>query len=337
MKRNSLIILLVLILLWSFSFYGCSSDAVVTVNGETITEDELNRYMEVLKATDAYGTLDLNEEQFRAAQSNMLDSLIILKVLDQYAAENNIEASSEEIEIQYQMTASSYVSELEFEQDLSYRNISKDMLREEIRSRIVREKIFDKVTADVEVTEEKARQYYEENKETMFSEPEKVEVSHILIQFNLEEGEAGPNEQARQEAMDKIIEVQSKLKEGEPFEEVAKQYSDDPSSAEKGGDLGYIKPGDTVTEFEEAAFGMEIGKKSDIVETMYGFHILKVTDRQEQHIKEYEDAIADAMPYLRNREREEFWKEFVFDLLDDAQIIFHTDIQGTMVTQETYG
>ena len=103
----------------------------------------------------------------------------------------------------------------------------------------------------------------------------KIKASHILISYQDSEGKI--DSAAAKLKMDTVL---AKLSSGESFEEVAKQYSMDPGSKDKGGDLGFFERRMMVKEFDEAAFNLEIGQVSNVVKTNFGYHIIKCTDKQ---------------------------------------------------------
>ncbi len=126
---------------------------------------------------------------------------------------------------------------------------------------------------------------YNKQKETRFTEPEQVKASHILI---AKHGE-GSEEEKFEEARKTIQELYEKVKNGEDFAQLAKEHSEDPGSAAKGGDLGYFERGVMVKEFEEAAFSSEIGSITEPVKTTYGYHIIKVEDKKAQTVKSFDE------------------------------------------------
>ena len=121
------------------------------------------------------------------------------------------------------------------------------------------------------------KKYYEDNKKSFYTDT--VTASHILLKTQDDEGKELSAEK-KKEAKKKAEEALAKVKAGEDFSKVAKEYSQD-SSASSGGDLGTFGRNQMVTEFEDAAFAMKPGEISDIVETQYGYHIIKVTDGDE--------------------------------------------------------
>ena len=120
------------------------------------------------------------------------------------------------------------------------------------------------------------KKYYEDNK-SQFTE-DKVRASHILISTVDKDGkELSPEK--KKEAKKEAEEIYKKVKAGEDFATLAKEYSQDEYSAVNGGDLGFVEKGQMVPEFEAAAFGLKKGEVSEIVESQYGYHIIKVTDK----------------------------------------------------------
>lgn len=127
--------------------------------------------------------------------------------------------------------------------------------------------------ADMQVSEEEAKQFYQANA-AKFQGDEQRRASHILIGFGV-----SATSQAKQEARKKAEQVLAEVRKNpEKFEELAKKYSQDPGSAEKGGDLGLFGRGAMVKPFEDAVFSMRPGAISDLVESEFGYHIIKLTE-----------------------------------------------------------
>ena len=124
--------------------------------------------------------------------------------------------------------------------------------------------------------------------------------------------------------------LEDKLKNGVDFEVLARQYSDDSASAASGGDLGYISKGQMIEEFEEALFSMDVGEVSEIVETQYGFHIIKVFDRQEEYIQKFDEVEESINAYLLNLHKMEKWEDFIFSLIEEVNIEYFKDVEGTL-------
>ncbi|MFO7929651.1 MAG: peptidylprolyl isomerase [Candidatus Humimicrobiaceae bacterium] len=326
--------LIICVIIFSIALVGCS-EAVAVVSGEKITQKQVNTYLDFVKSQDTENVLENDEEQLEAIKANIMDSLIVITLLKQYASSNDIEVNQGKVEQKYQEVVESYTSEEDLEQELEGRGIEIEFFKNELRDQTLREEIYNRVTGDIEVSEQEIKDFYEQNKEIYFKVPEKVKVSHILVQYNESGQEA--TEADKKEALDKIEFIKSEIEEGKDFSEVAKEYSDDTLSAENGGDLGYITKDQMVKEFEDAAFQLEVGEVSSPVETIYGYHILKVTDKQEEYIEKYEDAKETAKQYLLNERKSEAWEDFVYGLLDEAEIEYNVEYESSLTRNEENG
>jgi len=138
----------------------------------------------------------------------------------------------------------------------------------------------DEFAKQVEPTDGEIAEYYELNKEDRFTEPQQVHARHILVKV-------APNAPTaeREAAHKRAADLLARVKAGEDFAELAKKNSDDQGSAPKGGDLGLLSHGVMPSAFEGAAFDMQPGTTSDLVETPFGFHIIKVEEQREGGVK----------------------------------------------------
>ena len=164
------------------------------------------------------------------------------------------------------------------------------------------------------VTKADAKKVYDDTPQR-FNSPEKVRASHILIKTD------GLDAKAKADAKKEMGKLLAKVKSGEDFAELAKSHSACPSSAD-GGDLNFFERGRMVPEFSAAAFTMKIGDVSDIVETQFGFHLIKVTDRQEAEVKSFDDVKDDLKMELTNNKKRELWTEYHTTLRTDAKIVY---------------
>ena len=130
------------------------------------------------------------------------------------------------------------------------------------------------VISKVKVTDKDVEEYYKNNPKE-FEKPETVKARHILIGFK-----GDMTEDQKKELRKKAEDVLKKAKGGDDFAQLASEYSDDPGSKTKGGELGYFPKGNMVPEFENAAFNLKPGEISNVIETPYGYHIIKVEDKK---------------------------------------------------------
>jgi peptidyl-prolyl cis-trans isomerase C len=169
------------------------------------------------------------------------------------------------------------------------------------------------VTAGVTVTDEDAKKFYQEH-EIEFQEPEQIKARHILIASTKE---AKPED--RQKARDRADAVLLRLKKGEDFSALAKEFSEDQNSAQAGGELAVITLGKTNSEeFEKAAFALKTGETSEIVATAYGFHIIKLDARQEKRPIPFSEAREFIYKKLKTEAEQKKAADFVEKAVKDA-------------------
>jgi peptidyl-prolyl cis-trans isomerase C len=177
----------------------------------------------------------------------------------------------------------------------------------------IRKLLYDQIGGKSTVSEKESRAHYDSNLES-FKKPEQVRASHILIKVD-----PGADEAKKAEARTKIESLQAKLKNGEDFGALAKEYSEGPS-APKGGDLGFFGRGQMVKPFEETAFTMKPGQVSGIVETRFGYHLIMVTERTPESTLSYEEVKDRLEQYLKQQKAQETIAAYVETLKGKAKI-----------------
>jgi peptidyl-prolyl cis-trans isomerase D len=175
-----------------------------------------------------------------------------------------------------------------------------------------------KAEENVQVTQDDLRTYYDAHRD-QYRTPEQVKVSHILIKTPLPGPDGKVDEKGVAEAQRRAEDLQKQLKGGTNFEELAKKYSEDPGSAKQGGSLGWIGRGQTVPEFEKTAFSLPKGQLSDLVKSSYGFHIIRVDDKQEAHMKSLDEVKSEIEPVIKHQKAQQIAQKKAEDLLKQAK------------------
>ncbi|WP_027955078.1 peptidylprolyl isomerase [Halobacillus kuroshimensis] len=225
-------------------------ESVASVNGEDIEKEEL------------YDTL---VEQYG---QETLDTLITNKIVELETEDNDITVSQEAVEEELDVYYDQYGGEEAFQSTLEASGMTIADVEKDIEDYLA----VDLLLAErISITNEEKETYFEENKES-YNVPEQVSARHILTETE-EEAE----------------EVLTKLEDDEAFEDLVAEYSIDDTTVASGGDLGAFSEGEMVEAFEEAAFSMEVGEVSDIVETEYGYHIIEVTNHTEAQDAVYDE------------------------------------------------
>lgn len=164
-------------------------------------------------------------------------------------------------------------------------------------SRLIKDRVEDKIS----VAEEDIKGYYDEHSEE-FMLPERWRASHILV-----------------DTLEGAEDIKEKLDEGDLFEELAKETSKDATS-KQGGDIGYFSKGQLIPEFEEACFKLEVGQISDIVQTQFGYHIVKLTDRKSPEVQEFSSVKELIKKELEKDQRKQLLEELMNNLRNKAKI-----------------
>lgn len=250
-QRNYKYGLLTIFLVAMMSVVGCAKeDVVAKIGNQVITKDEL--YDVLVKQ---------NGEQ-------ALEALISEKVIDLEVEKQKVEVNDEDVQKEMDELKEAYGGEEIFNQAMVSYGYSIEALQENIAMNIKIRKLMEPT---ISVPEEDIASYFETNKQ-MFGEEEQVKARHILV-----------------ETEEKAQEVVEKLKAGEEFVQLAKEYSLDEGTKESGGELGFFGKGKMVAEFEEVAFALGVNEISDPVKTDYGYHILQVEQKKEAKEANYEE------------------------------------------------
>lgn len=330
---GSAVIILGLLFWILFGYFGIGIDltrALAKTENLKVTEKEVSDYIDVLKSRNSESVPAKDDPQYDVLRANILDSMILQKLIMDYGAKNSFMVTDKELDDELAALKSNYETEEAFQMALSDSKVSLEYLRSQIRDQLLGEKIFEKVTEDVSVNEQEIKQYYEDNKDTAFTVPEQIKVSHILIKFVVPEGQE-LNDEIKASAKEEITEIENMINNGEDFEKLAKQYSQDDESRENGGDIGYISKGQTIAEFEDIAFSLEVGEISTPVETVYGYHLIKITDKQESYVKSFEEVKETIDSQLLNNKQSEVWDGFLMSLVKKANIRYTTDLKGSLL------
>jgi peptidyl-prolyl cis-trans isomerase D len=175
-----------------------------------------------------------------------------------------------------------------------------------------------KVDQSVQITQDDLRKYYDDHRD-QYRTPEQVKVSHILIKTPLPGPDGKVDEKGVAEAQHRAEDLLKQLKAGAKLEDLATKYSEDPGSAKQGGSLGWIGKGQTVPEFEKAAFSLPKGQISDLVKSSYGFHIIRVDDKQDAHMKTLDEVKDLIEPILKHQKGQQIAQKQAETLLGLAR------------------
>jgi peptidyl-prolyl cis-trans isomerase C len=306
-----------------------ADNIAVTVNGVDITESEIEKLIKPQLDMIAKKTTQLPPEfagQYKKQlRQQALEQLILEQLLDEKAKEAKIVISDEEAvsTLMKIMSPQKPLSIEELKEKIESLGQSFDQVKQQTRKRLGYQKIMEaKWAGKINITDDETKKYYDENPKK-FETPEQVRASHILTKLDLTDPNADPNE-TKAKAREKTQDLLKQIKDGADFAELAKAHSTCPSAA-NGGDLNFFARGRMAPAFEKAAFELEVGKVSDIVETEFGYHIIKVTDHKDAGVISYEQAKDNIVKQLTQKKQSELAQEYIKSLKASANIVFPSD------------
>lgn len=307
----------ILVTLCAFMLTGCSNNSsentIVSLKQENVSTEEFlkelnfDRVMYKLKYK-----ADMPADIIKETAANLADYLATTEVLYLQGTKENISASSDEINTQYEQLKLSLDEDDNLESALELNGFTDDYIKSSLKKSIIANKYYAELAKSISISEKDVETFYKENKDSLFSN-EFADASHILIKTI--DNENNPlSEDKKQEAKKKADDILKQLKNGSDFAELAKKYSED-TSKDAGGKLGSFSKGEMVKPFEDATFALDKNQVSDIIETEYGYHIIKLHDKGVK-TQNYEEASYQA----RQLCLESLIKDKMVSLKDDYNV-----------------
>ena len=292
---------------------GGKKEKVAGVNGVVITRAEFDREMN--RAKQVYGMgRPIDPSQLPEMKKKVLENLIEREVLFQESQKKGIKIEEAVVNQELEKLKKRFASEDEFKENLTRMDLTEAVLKSEFgRVMAVQRLIEEEIVVKTEVSDKEVEMYYSSNP-SQFKQPEQVKASHILIGVD-----SGADKTKKEEARKKIDQIAARLKKDEDFAALAKEFSTCPSSA-KGGDLGFFRRGQMVKPFEEAAFSLKPGEVSDIVETRFGFHIIKVIEKKPETTLTLEDVREELEQQLKQQKVRRDMGKYVAELKAKAKV-----------------
>ena len=297
---------------------------VVVFDGGAVTEGQVQEAVERMNTVQSAAggapkrEIEPGSPQFEAAKRQVVPQLLAFSLAEAYARENGIEVPEEEIQEEIDLTKDEVAQQAGaagregspdelFQEALDQFGFEQAEFREEVRTSLLVRKVQEDAVGGVEPTEEEVSDFYEENKATQFTIPERRCIRHILF-----------TEDEETEAED----VRDQLEAGDDFEELAQENSQDPGSRERGGELGCQPEGGFVSEFDDAAFGAQEGEIVGPIETDFGFHVIEVTDIQEEEETPLEEAAPEIEERLGQQRQITEFDAWIRDQIEERNVKF---------------
>lgn len=290
------------------------------VNGVPIASNLLEvRTRQIASVSSYHGRI--GDKELEEIKNKALEELIIEELVYQEAKGTGITIPEKEIDKRLKEIKKGYPSEDAFNKALSANNLElngyKKLIEREQSIKKITEKLFGK---PIKLSDKEVEEYFEKNREK-FKEPENIRLRQILIKVpayaSKEQWEMG-----REKAKNMLAE----LKAGKDFSKMAKEFSDDPSK-EKGGDMGFIHQGRLEPYIEDIAFSLKVGEISDVIQTIYGFHIIKLEEKKEAHYNPYSKVKEKLKKDLEEVAAEDKKKEWIKGLKGKADIKYYAPFE----------
>ena len=294
---------------------GQEEPTAAIVNGKRIPMSDLDREMQAAMAGNPELRSREDMDTLRRMRREALDYLINRELMIQEGEKAGLEPQDAEIDAEFKKIQQRFASQSAFEKKLEQQKLTGKKLRELIkRGLIVRKVLAVKVKPTAKaVTDKDIAEFYEANKER-FAESEKVSARHILIKVSPD-----ATDQEKADAKGKMQAILKEARGEGDFAQLAEKHSQCPS-ASQGGDLGYFGRGQMVKPFEEAAFALQPGQISEIVETQFGYHIILVQDKKPERQLEVEEVSEEIKEFLTDKELDVALEKWLKPVKDKATV-----------------
>lgn len=304
MKISRLAILLCA--LASLALAGCGGssnevppDAVAVVDGNDIAKSDYDALIAQAKKSYTNQKREFpkaGSQEFQTLKNQAVQFLVQRQQFEQEAKDLDVEVTDKQVDARLEQIQKQYFGgdKKKYDAQLKEQGLTEKQVRNDIRAQIVSEKIFEKVTSDVKVTDKEIEEYYAKNK-AQYSQPESRDVRHILVKTKKQADT-----------------LYTQLKAGGNFAALAKKFSEDTGSKANGGKLT-ISKGQTVAPFDATAFALKKGELSKPVKTEFGFHIIEaLSDTKAAKVtplKEVKDSIRQQLQQTQKNEAMTKWVE----------------------------
>ena len=327
-------------------FTGCglkSGETIITVNGDKITQAQFDKLLDKQISNSMFAKLGIDIKDgknvflYNMMKDKVVNELIVRTLIDEEIAKRQIEVTNADLEDAIKDVIDKVGSKEQLDKILKSNGISANDFKKDIKEEVKMQKLA-KSLGSSEVTDAEAKAFYDKNKDK-FKHPEKVRASHILISANPDEikdiiTSEEANKNLTPEQVQKKVDEQMKAKQAKAeqllvqakqnpseFAKLAKENSEDTTSAVKGGDLGFFAEQEMVPEFSKAAFSMKPNTVSQkLVKSQYGYHIIMVVDRMAASQDSFEKAKSEIKSYLTNQKQIEAIDKLVESLKKTAKI-----------------
>ncbi|MCL0044702.1 peptidylprolyl isomerase [Nitrospinaceae bacterium] len=304
---------------------------VASVNGTKLSSELLKREMIAYRLlANRQGENIETEDEGKIAQG-LLMKAIDDELIYQEGLKQNINIDSATIDRELNHIQSQFPDKKLFLAALAAQRLTFDVLKKNIKKTLVKDEfVRTNIAPKVQVIDDKVKSFYDKNKAT-FIKPETFKISHIYVSIpDPGDGQAESKKDrakareiidwVKNEARKKINLALLALKKGKPFASVAKEFSEDPKTSVKGGDLGFMMKNQTLPEVSSAMVELKVGEISSVIESSLGFHIIQLTEKKESHLIALDEVKPDILNHLLKLETEKQLKSYLSGLRKKSAI-----------------
>ncbi|MBT3514977.1 MAG: hypothetical protein HOB32_09950 [Nitrospina sp.] len=304
---------------------------VATVNGTKLTSDLLKREMIAYRLLSNRQGKDIETVDEEKIAQRLLMKAIDDELVYQQGLKQNINIDPAIIDRELNHIKTQFPDKKLFLAALAAQRLTFDVLKQNITKALVKDEfVRTNIAPQVQVNDDKVQSFYQKNKAT-FMNPETFKVSHIYVAIpGPDDGKAELTEDRAKakeiidwvtnEARKKINQASLSLKEGKSFQSVAKEFSEDPKTSEKGGDLGFLMKNQTLPEISRVMVKLMVGETSNIIESSLGFHIIQLTEKKERNSIALDEVKSEILNHLLKLETEKKLKDHLSSLRKNSQI-----------------
>jgi len=315
MKLKTILITSLILLASTQAAKALPVGVAATVEGEAIYEAKLQKSIDyyIQQQGPSMGMIS-DPGRYKDVRNKILDVLIGQQLLWNAARTDNIIAQDDEVNRAFEQYKAQFDHPVKLQIKLTEAGYDEEGFRENLKQQLSAKKwLQQKVIREITINQNEIHEFYMQNQDS-FIEPEQVRARHILIKLH-----PTAADKDRDYAMKRITDIQQELNAGAEFETMAIRLSED-SSSSKGGDLGYFGRGKMVRPFEEVAFALQPGQKSDIFQTRFGLHIVKLVDKKPAMLHPEEDMVDQIAPHIMKLKADLAVKEAISRLKQAARI-----------------
>jgi parvulin-like peptidyl-prolyl isomerase len=320
MRRTLLAVLLVALAVGVPLLAACSKDvpqgAIAAVGDGVVTQEQFDEIVAQAKAQyaaqgeNAPAFPEEGTPQYNQLVASIVNYLVQNEIVAQKAAEMGLKVTAQELDERMKQIEQQVGGKKKLDELLEQQKVTAEQLRGQLEAQMLLEKVRARVYEDVKVDDAAAKAYFDDPKnEAQFKQEETREMRHVLVKTKARAAEA-------------IAQLKQDPTSDKLWREVAREFSTDPGSKNKGGELGAWPKGRMVPEFDAAAFKLKVNELSSPVKSPFGWHVIQVTKVSKPKAQTFEEAKETIKQQLAFQEQAKAWEQWIKQATEEAEIVY---------------